>query len=141
MGVPFMPFEGTIVKQAMKSRDTQLWKDAIIAKLLLLQKTKTYTIVKGLPIKKKSFSAKWVLHKKYNIKGLVERFKAHLICRGFKQVYKIDYFNMFAFVARYTTLRFILALAALKDLEIDQLDVDTAFLNLRLEEEIYMDIP
>ena len=50
----------------------------------------------------------------------------------------IDYFETFASVLRYTTLRILLAKAAAEDLEIDHADIDTAFLNLDLKEEVYI---
>jgi hypothetical protein len=61
--------------------------------------------------------------------------------KGFEQRYSIDYFETFASVLRYSTLRALLAKAAAEDLEVDQLNVDTAFLNLTLKEEIYIEIP
>jgi hypothetical protein len=63
------------------------------------------------------------------------------VIKGFEQRYSIDYFETFASVLRYSTLRALLAKAAAKDLEVDQLDVDTAFLNPTLKEEIYIEIP
>jgi hypothetical protein len=50
----------------------------------------------------------------------------------------MDYFNTFALVVRYSTLRIMLAKAAMEDLEIDHIDINTAFLNPAIEEEIYM---
>ena len=71
----------------------------------------------------------------------IARRKARVVVRGFEQQWGIDYFETFASVIRYNTLRALLALAAILDLEIDQLDVDTAFLNPDCEEEIYMEVP
>ena len=61
--------------------------------------------------------------------------------RGLKQQYSVNYFETFASVLKFATLRALLAKAAAEDLEIDQMDVDTAFLNPDLEEEVYMEIP
>jgi hypothetical protein len=63
------------------------------------------------------------------------------VIKGFEQRYSIDYFETFASVLQYSTLRALLAKAAAEDLEVDQLDVDTAFLNPTLKEEIYIEIP
>ena len=71
----------------------------------------------------------------------IARYKASVVVRGFKQQYGIDYWETFASVIRYDTLRALLAKAAVKDLEIDQMDVNTAFLNLDCEEEVYMQVP
>ena len=61
--------------------------------------------------------------------------------KGYEQRYGIDYFNTFASMLRYSTLRALLVVAAAEDLEIDQMDVDTVFLNPLLKEEIYIEIP
>ena len=66
--------------------------------------------------------------------------KGRIIVHGFEQEWGIDYNETFASVVRYNTLRALLAKAAIEDLEIEHLDVDTAFLNANCEEEIYMQV-
>jgi len=63
------------------------------------------------------------------------------VARGFTQTYRVDYNETFAPVAKFTSIRCILALAALEDMEIHQMDMKTAFLNGELEKEIYMEQP
>lgn len=73
---------------------------------------------------------------------LVEQFKARLVARGDFQVKGINYDEVYAPVVRFTSLRIILHLAASLDLEIDQGDFVSAFLNGHLQdEEIYMTQP
>jgi hypothetical protein len=67
--------------------------------------------------------------------------KARLVICSNEQQAGIDYFETFASVLQYTTLRILLAKAAAKDLEADYVDIDIAFLNPDLEEEVYMKIP
>ncbi len=69
----------------------------------------------------------------------MERYNARLVARGFTQTYGVDYNKTFAPVAKFTSIHCILALAALEDMEIHQMDVKTTFLNGKLEEEIYME--
>jgi hypothetical protein len=78
---------------------------------------------------------------KQGANGEVERYKARLVARGFTQTYRVDYNETFAPVAKFTSIHCILALAALEDMEIHLMDVKIAFLNGKLEEEIYMEQP
>jgi hypothetical protein len=61
-----------------------------------------------------------------------------LEAKGFTQIIGIDYDETFSPVARFESLRLLLALAALEDWEIHQMDVKSTFLNGLLDEEIYM---
>jgi hypothetical protein len=63
------------------------------------------------------------------------------VTRGFTQTFGVDYNETFAPVAKFVSIRCILALAAIEDMEIHQMDVKIAFSNGDLEEEIYMEQP
>src|SRR5579875_2010750 len=94
-----------------------------------------------LPKDRKSVGCKWVFKTKKDALGNVMRYKARLVARGFSQVEGVDFNETFAPVAKFSTIRCILALGAAMDLEMHQMDVKTAFLNGELEEDIYMDQP
>nr|GFD38728.1 zinc finger, CCHC-type [Tanacetum cinerariifolium] len=72
------------------------------------------------------------------VDGSIDKYKARLVIQGFRQKDEIDFFDTCAPVARITTIRLLLALVAIHDLVIHQMDVKTAFLNGELDEEIYM---
>ena len=63
------------------------------------------------------------------------------MAKGFSQEEGIDYFENFATVVRYESIRILLALTVKEDYEIAKFDVNTAFLNGHLQEDIYMDLP
>src|SRR5436189_2191398 len=118
------------------------WLEAIKAELKSIKEAKAYSVVRELPKGRTAIGCKWVLRRKFNVDdGSVARKKARLVIKGYEQRYGFDYFSTFASVIRYTTLRYLLAKAAAEDLETDQLDVETAFLNPELKEEIYMEVP
>jgi hypothetical protein len=60
---------------------------------------------------------------------------------GYKQIEGVDYYETYAQVGKYKTLRVLLSFAAHFDLELEQLDVPSAFLNADLDEDIYMELP
>jgi hypothetical protein len=85
--------------------------------------------------------SKWVFKLKRGVDGNITRHKARLVAKGYTQVYGIDYRETFAPVLKYKSLRIILALSATSTINIEQLDVKTAFLNANVEEDIYVEVP
>ncbi|GJT01823.1 zinc finger, CCHC-type containing protein [Tanacetum coccineum] len=68
--------------------------------------------------------------------GTIEKFKARLGIQGFKQKSGINYFDIYAPMARISTIRLLIAMASIHNLIIHQMNVKTGFLNGELEEEV-----
>src|SRR6202034_467602 len=128
--------------EARKRSDWSRWDDAMKKEYDALIKAGTWTIVEKPP-GKNVVSCKWVFRIKRDASGGVEKYKARLVARGFTQIYGIDYTETFAPVAKLSSLRTILAIAARNDWPIEVFDFNSAFLNGELDasEEIYMDQP
>ena len=94
-----------------------------------------------LPPRMKPLSSKWIFKRKMKADGTIEKYKARLVIKGYRQKEGLDYFDTFSPVSRITSIRMILTIAALRNLEVHQMDVKTAFLNGDLDEEIYMEQP
>ena len=127
-------------KQAVKSPNAKQWEKAMIEELSSLNKRNTWSLV-DLPAGKNLVGSKWVYKTKRDANGAVDRFKARLVAQGYSQEYGIDYDEVFAPVARYDSIRSVLAIGAQHDYEIHQMDVKSAFLNGELDEEIFMKQP
>uniref|UniRef100_A0A2N9H674 Reverse transcriptase Ty1/copia-type domain-containing protein n=1 Tax=Fagus sylvatica TaxID=28930 RepID=A0A2N9H674_FAGSY len=117
-----------------------LWQQAMADELDALHKTHTWDMT-TLPPGKSAIGCKWVYKIKTRADGSVERYKAHLVAKGFTQEYGIDYEETFAPVARLTSVRSLLAVAAVRHWPLFQMDVKNAFLNGDLLEEVYMQPP
>ena len=123
---------------AMTRPDAQQYHDAAVKEVEALVMNGTFRPVK-LPPGRKSIGSRWVFSIKHNPDGTIERYKARLVVKGYSQRPGFDFFDTFAPTARRAAIRTILALAAIEDLEVDHVDISTAFLNGDIDAEIYMD--
>jgi hypothetical protein len=71
----------------------------------------------------------------------VEKYKAHLVAKGYSQVWGIDFGEIFSPVVKLTSIRFLPSVVVAFDFEVEQMDVKIVFLHGDLEEEIYMKQP
>ena len=132
--------EPTSIQEAHKGQHSKQWKEATDAEYSSLLENNTWELVKR-PKYRRAIGCKWVFRVKHDGHGTVERFKGRLVAQGYSQKYGIDYEETFAPVARFSSIRTLLAYAAEQSLLVHQMDVVTAFLNGDLKEEIYMEQP
>lgn len=116
------------------------WADAMVAEIRALEENHTWDIVPRPP-DKNIVDCKWLFKVKYTSEGVVDKYKARLVAKGFTQTIGVDYFETYAPVAKMTTVRAVLALAAKFNWHLHQMDVNNAFLHGELTEEIYMKLP
>jgi hypothetical protein len=118
----------------------QVWKDAMLEEYSYILKNNVWDIVLS-PKDKSVVSSKWIYKIKHLANGSVEKFKARFVARGFTQKEGIDYEETFAPVAKYTSIRTIIALASVLCWKLHQMDVKTAFLNGKIEQEVFVEQP
>jgi Reverse transcriptase (RNA-dependent DNA polymerase) len=106
-----------------------------------LKAKETYEPVNELSPRQKAVQCKWVLHIKRDKHNAISHFKARLVAKGFTQIPSQDFTYTFAPITCWDSIHAILAITALNDYELCQLDVKTAYLNGLLDEEIYMRAP
>ncbi|GKD12666.1 zinc finger, CCHC-type containing protein [Tanacetum coccineum] len=126
--------------EGTRDEDVGFWKEAINDEMDYIMGNNTWVLA-DLPPGCKPLGCKWIFKRKLKVDGTVENFKARLVIQGFKQKSGIDYFDTYAPVARINTIRLLIAMALINNLIIHQMDVETAFLNGDLEEEVYMNQP
>lgn len=104
------------------------------------ERSKVWTLV-PLPKRKSTIGTKWVFRNKKDEDGVVVRNKARLVAKGYCQEEGIDYEETFAPVAQIEAIRIFLAFATHRGFKVYQMDVKSAFLNGKLQEEVYVQQP
>lgn len=124
--------------EAKRRPDWPHWQEATKAEINALIANKTWHLVER-PTDANVVDCKWVLCVKKNTAGEIDKYKAHLVARGFTQVYGVD--KTFAPVAKLSSFCLLLALAARNDWTAESFDFNSAYLNSNLEEDVYMEQP
>ncbi|KAH9768531.1 hypothetical protein KPL71_011635 [Citrus sinensis] len=125
-------------KEAVTSPEGALWKEAINSEVESILQNHTWKLV-DLPLGCKPLGSKWIFKRKMKADGSIDKYKVRLVIKGYRQREDLDYFDTYSPVTRINSIRMIIAITTLRNLEIHQMDVKTTFLNGDLDEEIYME--
>ena len=132
--------EPTCYQEALQLEDSEKWELAMQSEYDSILANKTWDLVE-LPEGRKALPCKWVYKKKFTSDDPTPKYKARLVAKGFKQQQGIDFEEVFSPVVKMTTLRTVLGLVAIEDMELVQMDVKTAFLHGDLDEDVYLKQP
>ena len=103
-----------------------------------LKKNNTSELVKG-PANSRTVGCKWIYRVKDRLTATeLRRFKDRLVPKGYTQRVGVDFKEVFSPVVRHTSIKVLLVLTVVKDIELDQLNIKTVFLHGRLNEDILM---
>lgn len=127
-------------KHAAQSPQATEWMAAAKDEYDSLMENNTWDLVE-LPQNRTAIGSKWVFKAKHRDNGEVERYKGRLVAQGFSQRHGVDYNETFSPVVKQSSIRTLLAYGLNRNMVIHQMDVVTAFLNGKLDEEIYMKQP
>ena len=131
------------IDEALNGPDENEWRQAFRKEYNSLWKNKTWEILDRceVPYGKKILSGKIVMKTKRDKEGVILKRKVRWVVKGFEQIYGKDYTQTYAGVCRNVSWKILIAIAAIFDLEIDQMDAVTAFLNSKTDDDIFVELP
>ncbi|CAI7893177.1 unnamed protein product [Closterium sp. NIES-53] len=136
------PKEPATIQQAVGGEHKEKWREAMDKELKALQERNTWKVVPiGVARNKTILTGKWVFRMKTKADGIIDKFKARWVVRGFDQVHGRDFTETFAPVSPHTSLQILLAIAAMKKKKLRQIDVANAFLYALVDAEIFVELP
>ncbi|KAD5960305.1 hypothetical protein E3N88_11777 [Mikania micrantha] len=103
-------------REAVTSSEGPQWKEAIKNEIDSILQNHTWELV-DLPSGFKPLGYRWIFKRKMKADGSIDKYKARLVIKGFRQKEGLDYFDTYSPVTRITSIRLMLAIAALRDLE------------------------
>jgi hypothetical protein len=116
------------------------WRTAMNLEFDALLKNQTWRLVPPNSAQN-VIGCKWVFRLKRKADGSIERYKARLVAKGFHQQPGIDYGETYSPVIKPTTVCMVLSIALSAGWSVHQIDIQNAFLNGNLSEEVYMSQP
>lgn len=130
-------YEPKFYHQAAKSPEGI---QAMNEELYAMEANNTWSVV-SLPAHQHTIRCRWVYKVKYKADGTLDKYEARLVAKGYTLQTGVDFMDTFSPVAKLTTVRVLISIVAIKNWSMLQLDVNNAFLNGDLFEEVYMDMP
>jgi hypothetical protein len=134
-------YEPATYSEAIACSDREKWIAAMQDEMQSLEKNCTWNVV-PLPKGKKHVRCKRIYKRKEGLSpSEPPKYKGRLVAKGFSHIPGVDYNDVFSPVIKHSSIHTFFSIVDAHDLELEQLDVKTAFLHGELEEEIYMDQP
>ena len=129
-------------KEAMTSPDAAGFIAAMEIEVTTLTQLDVFEIVMRPPKHlHKVISGVWAFKRKRYPDGSIRKLKARYCARGFEQQQGVDYFETFAPVVMWLTVRMLLIMSILMDLETKQIDYTAAFVHAPIDCVVYVEMP
>lgn len=133
--------EPTTYSQSLKSKYAALWADAREREFVGLCDADTFFEIGDLPQNTNIIDAKFVYKWKSDADGAVTKAKARLVAKGYGQVEGVDFFETHAATPAASSIRSVAAIACVLDLDLNHFDVEQAFVQSKLDSEVFMRLP
>lgn len=130
-----------VPRTAAQALKDDKWSNAMGSEYNAQIAHRTWDLVPPPPPSVTRVGCRWIFTKKYHSDGSLNRYKARLVAQGYIQQYGIDYAETFSPVIKSSTIRVVLGVAIDRSWPVKQLDVNNAFLQGTLEDEVYMSQP
>ena len=127
-------------KETISTPKVPFWKEAVNSEIEPILQNHTWELV-DLPPSCKPLGYKQIFKRKLKVDGSIDKYKARLFVKGYKQKEGVNYFDTYSPITRIPSIQMLMAIAMLHNLEIHQMNVKNASLNGELDEEIYMEQP
>ena len=127
--------------QAINCKDHLLWEQAMDDELCNFYDNNIMIFVKHVPKGKRILTLIWIYTNKINRAGIVIKHKVRIVAQGFRQLFGVDFFQTFAPTLNIDGLKLIIAIASKFKWHIFQLDIKAAYLNAKIDTDIYTTIP
>jgi hypothetical protein len=128
------------IEQAMKCGRAAQWADSMRDEIKSIYDSRTWHLVTA-PKDVKIIQGRWVFRTKTDVNGKIIKYKSRWVVRGFQQEDGKNVNDTYASVVKPMSYKILFSIAASLDLEIEQMDVKTAFLNSPIEEDVYVEQP
>ena len=129
------------LEQAANSDNGSQWKESMRNEMKSLMENKTWKLVQIPETNHKVIQGRWVFRTKTDMNGKITKYKSRWVVRGFQQEEGLEFTDTFASVVKPMSYKILFSIAASMNLDIEQMDVKTAFLNSPIDEEVYVEQP
>ena len=138
-----LAIEPSSIKQALESPEADEWRTAILNEMVAMRENSVFeeVVAEDVPRGTKLLQSMIIFKKKLDDKGNVVKYKARWVAKGYSQTKGVNYDETFAPTATITAIRLLLSMACQRGMNIQQMDVTTAFLNAPIDHEIYVRPP
>src|SRR5258706_3830508 len=125
--------------EAVVCHDGESWIAVALSEIKVHLENRTWELA-HLPAGCRVIGSQWVFKVKCKADGLINKYKGQIVAQGFSQVHRIHYNEVFVSTACMAAMQVVIMIVVAEDLELDLVDISTAFLNGEIDAEVYMKI-